>query len=111
MIAACATHIPLPSIPAHVVVVRARRRLSASPPGRPPTTRTTTTSSTTTTTSSTTTTTAGRPAAIFLQSGDQIAVAPHGSLFFSLYGSRYRILHGHARLGCRGLALGARGKS
>jgi hypothetical protein len=102
VIAACATHIPIPKIPAHVIVVRDGRRLSSPPhrTGSPPppgaTTATTTTSGTTTT------------PALFLQAGDQIRDARPAVFTFSYAGNRFRIPHGQLRLDCRGVALSSR---
>jgi hypothetical protein len=78
MIAACALHVPLPAIPAHVVVVRHGQPVT---PGIP----------------------AG--SGLFLQVGDHIRVGRLGMLVFSYAGNRYRVTHGEVRLDCRDLAL------
>jgi hypothetical protein len=81
VIAACATHIPLPRIPAHVVVIRNGQRVKS-----PPST--------------------GRPQTVFLQRGDQIRVSIPGVLRFSYAGNRYRVRHGQLTVMCRKLAIG-----
>ncbi len=95
MIAACATHIPLKRLPAHVVVIRDGRRLTPPhrPKGREPT------SGPTTKTGSTTT------RELFLQVGDQIRVSRPATFTFSYAGNRFHIAHGQLRLECRNLAL------
>ncbi len=103
MTAACATHIPLPRIPAHVTVIRDGQRLSTPPRsnGNPPTPGTTTTRGTTTTPGTTT------GPGLFLQVGDQIRVTHRAVFSFSYSGNRYRIPYGHVRLECRRLLLGS----
>jgi hypothetical protein len=97
VIAACATHIPLPRIPAHVVVIRHGQRVK-SPAG---TIRTPTPTTPVATTPST-----GQPQTVFLQRGDQIRVSSPGVLRFSYAGNRYRVPHGQLTLVCHKLALG-----
>ncbi len=87
MIAACATHIPIPTIPAHVVVVRDGQPLTSAPGGSSPGT-----------------TSAG----LFLAAGDRIRVSPPAAFTFSYAGNRFRLLHGQIELKCRRLALNAR---
>jgi hypothetical protein len=85
MVAACAVHIPVPRIPAHVTVIRDRHRVIPSGlrgPGDAGPDR-------------------------FLQDGDQIRVSRPASFTFSYAGNRFRIQHGRARLACRRLLLGA----
>ena len=104
MITACATHIPLPRIPAHVTVIRDGRRLSSpphstgspTPPGTTPTPRTTTPPGITTT------------PGLFLQVGDRIRVTRPAVFTFAYAGNRFRIPHGQIRLECRNLALSSR---
>jgi hypothetical protein len=79
VIAACATHIPLPRIPAHVAVSRHGQPVAA-PTGTP-------------------------GAGLFLQTGDDIRVGRLGMLVLSYAGNRYRVTHGEVRLECRDLAL------
>lgn len=81
MIAACAVHIALRRIPAHVVVIRDGHRLLASPRGKQ------------------------RPR-LFLQAGDQLRVGRPAVLRLSYSGSRYRISRGRSTLRCRRLAIG-----
>lgn len=89
MIAACDTHIPLPRIPAHVVVLRGGRSLGAAPPGAP-----------------------GAPAPPaappYLQLGDRVRVTRPGSLSFSYAGNRFRVDGGQFRLSCQRLKLAPR---
>ncbi len=77
MIAACAAHIPLRSIPAHVIVIRDGRSLHNQRRG------------------------------LFLEAGDQVRVAAPAAFAFSYAGNRYRIPHGRIGLECRSLALGS----
>ncbi len=79
MIAACSTHVHVPRIPAHVIVVRDRRRLHPPRHGRP-----------------------------FLERGDQIRVSAPGQLAFSYAGNRYRVPHARLALECRRVLLNAR---
>jgi hypothetical protein len=114
VIAACAIHIPLPRIPAAVLVIRQGQRLtplpqSTSGPTAPDTTTpgTTTTAETPPTPGVTTppgTTTAG----LFLQAGDEVRVAGRAILTFAYEGNRYQISRGQVGLECRKLALGQR---
>ena len=84
MIATCATHIPIPKIPAKVIVVRDGQRLATGPPPA---------------------TTPSRP---FLQEGDTILVTRPARFTFSYAGNRYRISRGIVHLECRAVALSAR---
>ena len=92
MVATCATHIPLPRIPAHVIVISHGRALTsapkpngtATPSPAPPATK--------------------RPRP-FLQVADRIFVGRPGVLTFSYAHNRFRVLHGEIRLDCRRLAL------
>jgi hypothetical protein len=95
VIPACATHIPLPRIPAHVVVIRDGRRLSSHPKHRHPVGTTGPTGST------------GRVKKhpLFLQAGDRIYVGRPGVLRFAYWRNRFWIYHGEVRLQCRRLAL------
>jgi len=77
MITACAVHIPVHRIPAHVTVIRDGRRLHA--PAR----------------------LQGR----FLQLHDEIRVTDPASFTFSYAGNRFRIAHGRVQLECRRLLL------
>ena len=74
MVAACATHIHLPTIPAHVIVIRDGHRL------KPPSVQ-------------------GQKR--FLARGDEIRVRRPGHLSFSYGWNRYRIRYGDVRLVCR----------
>src|SRR5438105_3780582 len=76
---ACTTHIPVPRIPAHVIVIRDGRRVAPQPQG-----------------------------GLFLEAGDQVRVSPARAFTFSYAGNRYRVSHGRLRLECRALPLGAR---
>jgi hypothetical protein len=95
LIAACAAHIPLEKIPAHVIVIRDGNRLHNPPhrPGRgtPPTTTSTATTP---------------PASLYLQAGDKIQVARPAVFTFSYVGNRYRIPHGRLRLRCADAQIG-----
>jgi hypothetical protein len=97
VIAACATHIQIPKIPARVIVIRDRRRLTAtvSTPG-----------SGTLPGGSGTLPPAARP--LFLQAGDRIFVARPARFTFSFTGNRFRVYHGELGLECRRLSLGRR---
>ena len=75
MLTACPTHIPLPRLPAHVVVVRHRHRLRRGAPIR------------------------------FLQAGDRVTVGAPARLRFSYGGNRFTIPHGAIELTCAGRAL------
>jgi hypothetical protein len=83
MIADCATHIPIPKIPAHVVVIRNGQRLSPTPTPPPPTPTPT----------------------LFLQAGDEISVARPAVFTFSYEGNQFAIPHGQVDLECKNLAL------
>ncbi|MHB8660158.1 MAG: hypothetical protein ACYC91_19900 [Solirubrobacteraceae bacterium] len=118
MIGACATHIPLPRIPAHVVVIRGGRRLrpapalpkrrATSPQAGSTTTPTSPSSSGTSATSTSTPSISPRANVLYLQRGDEIQVSRPASFTFSLAGNRYRILHGRVDLACRRLVLDTR---
>jgi hypothetical protein len=115
VISACATHIPIPRIPAAVVVIRDGQRLPSLPPstGSPTAPNGTSTSGTTTTEETTpmpgVTTPAGpTTGGLFLQAGDQIQVARGGALTFSYEGNRYRISRGRVDLECRQVTLSRR---
>lgn len=84
MIAACAVHIALHRIPAHVVVIRDGHRLVAPRrrKGRP------------------------RPPRLYLEAGDQLRVGRPAVLSLSYAGNRFRISHGSSTLQCRRLAIG-----
>ena len=131
VIAPCVAHIPLKTIPAHVIVIRDAKHLEnprkpASPPppsGTTPTgttlagtTPTGTTPTGTTPTGTGTTPSASTPSraarqALFLQVGDQIWVSRPARLSFSYHGNRYRIPHGSVKLACRSLRIGPRESS
>ena len=81
MIAACAVHVPLRRIPAHVVVVRDGRRL-ARPHRRN-----------------------GAPR-LYLQAGDELRVGRRAILRLSYAGNRFGIADGSFTLACRRLAIG-----
>ena len=83
MIAACASHIPLRRVPAHVTVIRAGQRLGAPSGG------------------------AGG-AGLLLQAGDQVTVARPAVLRLAYEGNRYRIPHARFTLVCRRLRVGVR---
>jgi hypothetical protein len=113
VIAACAAHIPIPTIPAHVVVIRDGRRLTSPPRSTggptPPTTRTAGSSSTprnvTTPTGPAPPPGTATPTSLFLQAGDRIRVARPAVFTFSYASNRFRIPHGQIRVDCRDLAL------
>lgn len=88
MIAACATHIPLKEIPAHVIVIRRGRRLN-NPPAQ------------------TEAATAPGPAKLFLQVGDAVRVTRSAQLTLSIANNRYRLRHGSLRLECRRVRIGS----
>jgi hypothetical protein len=103
MIAACATHIPLHRIPAHVVVIRAGHKLT--PPSRGtgvPATGTTTTGTATAPIAPVRSAASG----LWLQAGDQVRVWRPATFTFSFDGNRYRVRHGWVRLDCRSVAIG-----
>jgi hypothetical protein len=78
VIAACAAHIPLEKIPAHVIVIRDGNRLQ-----NPKT-------------------------SLYLQAGDKIRVAPPAVFTFSYVGNRYRIPHGRLSLRCAEARIGTK---
>ena len=78
MVAACTAHIPLPKIPAHVVIIRNGGPLRSQP---------------------------SPSGGIALRAGDEIKVRRPGHLVLSYGGNRFWIWHGEARLGCRDLLL------
>ena len=98
VIAACATRIPIPRIPAAVVVIRQGQRLPPPPQS---------TGSPTAPDGATTTSPGPASGGLFLQAGDQIEVA-RGALTFSYEGNRYRISRGQAGLECDRVTLGTR---
>jgi hypothetical protein len=75
VLTACATHIPLPRLPAHVVVIRHQHRLGHGTQRR------------------------------FLQVGDRVSVTAPARLRFSYAGNRFTIPHGNIELACAGRAL------
>jgi hypothetical protein len=75
VLTACPTHIPLPRLPAHVVVIRHQHRLVSGAPRR------------------------------FLQVGDRVTVTAPARLRFSSGGNRFTIPHGDLELTCAGRAL------
>jgi hypothetical protein len=81
VIAACATPIPIPKIPAHVVVVRDGQRLHHPPPS------------------------------LDLQAGDEIRVGSLAVLTFSYAGNRYRIRHATLTLKCTEVRIGPKASS
>jgi hypothetical protein len=86
VIAACAVHVALRRIPAHVVVIRDGHRLARPhhhPGGR-------------------------RPPRAYLQAGDELRVGHRAVLTLTYAGNRYRISHGSSTLECRRLAIGTR---
>jgi hypothetical protein len=89
VIAACAIHVPVSRIPAHVVVIRNGHRLSvpsranADPAGRG----------------------AAEQGPVFLQAGDQIRVQRPGVFTFAYAGNRFRLSHASVRLECRRLVV------
>jgi hypothetical protein len=113
MIAACATHIPIPRIPAAVVVIRQGQLLPPAPqstssptaPDQPAIPETTTTAETA---PEVATRPEGTPSDLFLQAGDEIRVGGGATLTFSFDGNRYQITRGQVRLECRRLVLGGR---
>jgi hypothetical protein len=115
VIAACATHIPIPRIPAAVVVIREGQRLPPLPQstGSPTAPDGTTTSGTTPPGETTTTPGVSTPpgpatGGLFLQAGDQIQAAGRGTLTFSYEGNRYQISRGQVGLECRQVTLSRR---
>lgn len=109
MIAACAAHIPIRNIPAHVVVIRDGKRLHNPPKPTPPSAPVTTTTTPTGTTQSTPTPTSQRQPAsgLFLERGDQIDVSRPGHFSFDYDDNSYRIPHGSLTLRCASLRIGA----
>jgi hypothetical protein len=106
VIAACTVHIPIKSIPAHVVVIRDGTRLPNPPAGPTPTGGPQT---------GTSTTPYGpppdQPEGLFLEVGDRITVSRHAHLTFSYDGNRYRIVHGSVTLKCDSVRIGRTAKS
>jgi hypothetical protein len=100
VIAACADHIPLRKVPAHVIVIRDGHRLHKPPRARPNPPRAPTPPSSTTGPAKTV------PVRLFLQAGDEIRVSRPGEITFAIAGNRYRVRHGVLRLGCRRALLG-----
>ena len=101
MIAACAVHIPLKKIPAHVIVMRAGKRLHNPPkPAKKPATGTTAPTTPSGVTPSPTS------HSLFLQVGDRIFVRRPAMFGFSYGGNRYRIPHASLTLKCRSLRIG-----
>jgi hypothetical protein len=80
VIAACNVHIPLSTIPAHVVVIRDGQRLTVPSASSP-------------------------PGSLFLQAGDQVHVSRPGILAFSYGGNTFRVRYGRFDLACRQLSL------
>ena len=113
MLAACAIHVPLKKIPAHVIVIRDGQRLHNPAPrpkgGDPPTT----TTPTGTTTPTTTTTPAGTtpPVSVYLRAGDQIRVSGPAVFTFSYDSNRYRIPHATVNLKCADVRIGPKASS
>src|SRR2546421_60960 len=103
VIAACAAHIPISKIPAHVVVIRDGQRLTSPPkPGSSPPPATTPG----TPPPGSTTGTSGTPNTPYLQVGDQIRVSRPARFTFSYQGNRFQILHGRGKLQCQSVLLG-----
>jgi hypothetical protein len=111
VIAACATQIPIPPIPAAVAVIREGQRLTPPPQSQsgPAAPYASTPGSTTTPETATTPVVAGppetTPSRLFLRAGDQIRVAGRATLTFSYEGNRYQISRGRVGLECRSLEL------
>ena len=103
MIAACAVHIPLKKIPAHVTVVRAGKRLHNPPKQtkKPPSGTTPPTAPSGVTPPSTTTS-----QSLFLQLGDRIFVRRSAVFTLSYGGNRYRIPHATITLKCLSVRVG-----
>jgi hypothetical protein len=108
VIADCATHIPIPSIPPAVVIVRDGQRLLAEQPAA-------TAPSTVPGASAPGTTPAGEPTEqpsaanpLYLQVGDQISVRGRARFSFSYGDNSFSLRRGEARLECRTLALDRR---
>ncbi len=114
VVAACATHIPIPRIPAAVVVLREGQPLASTQPSTSsPTAPGSTTTPETPASGETPTapeaaTPPGTVPGLFLQAGDQVRVAGGGSLTFSYEGNRYQVSRGEVRLECHSLALSPR---
>jgi hypothetical protein len=113
VIAACAVHIPLKKIPAHVVVIRHGQRLHNPPRkakhGTPGTTAPAGTTTGTTTTP--TPTTPPPPPSLYLKAGDQIQVAAPAVFTFSYEDNRYRIPHATFSLECTKVRVGPKASS
>jgi hypothetical protein len=103
VIAACAVHIPIKKIPAHVIVVRGRQRLHnpPKPTKKPPSGTTAPTTPSGVTPPSTTTS-----HSLFLTVGDRIFVRRPAMFTFNYGGNRYRIPHATLTLKCRPLRIG-----
>ncbi len=103
VIGPCATHVPIPRIPAAVVVIRQGQRLTPAPQS---------TSSPTAPQEATTpgTATTDEPVVsdLFLQAGDEIRAAGHAALTFAYEGNRYEVTRGQSGLECRSVALSPR---
>jgi hypothetical protein len=95
VIPACAIHIPLPRIPAHVVVIRDGRRLPSHPKHPKPTGPA----------GPTRPVEPAKKHPLFLRAGDRIYVGRPGVLRFSYARNRFWVYHGELRLECRRLAL------
>lgn len=83
MIAACAVHVALARIPAHVAVIRDGHRLTTPRRGGP-------------------------PPGPYLQAGDQLRVGRPAVLALAIAGNRYEISSGSSTLACRTPAIGPR---
>jgi hypothetical protein len=112
VITACDTHIPIPRIPAAVLVLREGRALaSLSNPSSPsaPNGSSQQGTSTVSETAAPGTSTPPAPATtLFLQANDQIRVARGTTFTFSYEGNSYRLAHAKVALECRALALSPR---
>ena len=78
MIAACAVHVPVHRIPAHVVVIRQGHALPRRPPPKEK---------------------------LWLQAGDAVRVSRPARFTFVLSGNRYTVPHAHFRLDCARVLL------
>jgi hypothetical protein len=110
VIAACATQIPVPRIPAAVVVIREGQRLLPPPKSESGPAAPGAGAPGTTTAGETAPVANGPPVSmtsgLLLQVGDEIRVADHATLRFSYEGNLYQVSRGRVRLECRRLALG-----
>jgi hypothetical protein len=104
---ACAIHIPLANVPAHVIVRRGGQRVIPPPRSSGGSSSTTTTTTTATATTTTSTAATPPPPSSFLEVGDEVFVKPRAHFTLSYAGNSFHILHGHFRLLCRNLALGS----